>query len=98
MAAPDSCGSPDRSAGESVTHPLPPPSDRLLDLARRLPLRQCVPLVPGLLATGQRDLHLGPAPLEVEGDRPDRQPAPLAPPLDLVDLRAVQQQLAFAAG
>src|SRR4051794_21858249 len=89
---------PRRIAGESVTHALQPPSDRVLDPASRLPLRQCMPLVPGLPATSQRNLHLGPAVLEVEGQRHDREPALLDSPLDLVDLRAVQQQLALAAG
>src|SRR4051794_13630170 len=97
IAAPDAAP-PRRIAGESVTHALQPPSDRVLYFARRLPLRQCVPLVPGLLATSQRDLHLGPAVLEVEGERHDREPALLDSPLNPVDLRAVQQQLAFAPG
>src|SRR3954453_10250261 len=97
IAATDAAA-PRRIAGESVTHALQPPSDRVLDLASRLPLRQCMPLVPGLPATSQRNLHLGPAVLEVDGQRHDREPALLDSPLDLVDLRAVQQQLALAAG
>src|SRR3954451_19215222 len=97
IAATDAAA-PRRLAEESVTHALQPPSARVRDLASRLPLRQCMPLVPGLLATSQRDLHLGPAVLEVEGERHDREPALLDSPLNPVDLRTVQQQLAFAAG
>src|SRR3954453_24210546 len=97
IAATDAAAPP-RLAGGSVTPALRPPSARVFELPSPLPLRQCMPLVPGLPATSQRNLHLGPAVLEVEGQRHDREPALLDSPLDLVDLRAVQQQLALAAG
>src|SRR3954453_13594733 len=97
IAATDAAAPP-RLAGGSVTPALRPPSARVFELPSPLPLRQCMPLVPGLPATSQRNLHLGPAVLEVEGQRHDREPALLDSPLNLVDLRAVQQQLALAAG
>src|SRR5690606_22139413 len=72
-------GSPSRSTSSpaatvSVTHPLEPAPDRLLLLPLRGPLGERVPLVPGLLASRQPDLDLGPPVLEVERERDDGQP------------------------
>src|SRR3954452_3534644 len=79
-------------------HALHPPADGLLGLAGRLPLGQGMALVPALLALGQRDLDLGPAVEEVEREGHDREALLVDPPLDLVDLLAVEQQLALAPG
>src|SRR5262245_39330815 len=60
--------------------PLPPPRRR--DRAVRLPavllLAERLPLVVLLLALGQGDLDLGPAVLEIQGQRHDRVPRLLA--------------------
>src|SRR4051794_16873039 len=70
----------------------------LLGLPVGLPLGQGVPLVPRLLAPRQGDLDLGPAVEEVDRQGHPRDPLLGPPPLDLVDLLAVEQQLALAPG
>ena len=62
-----------------------------------VPLGDRLPLVVGLLASRQGDLHLGAAVLEVQRQRDEREPLLAHLRLDLVDLGAVQQQLAPAA-
>src|SRR6478672_12119323 len=79
-------------------HALQPATDRLLGLPGGLPLGERVPLVPRLLALGQRDLDLRPAVEEVQRQRHDRQALLVHATLDLVDLGAVEQQLALAPG
>src|SRR3954465_13015148 len=77
------------SASDSVTHALQAATDVLLDLPVGLALGEGGALVPGLLALGERDLDLGPAVLEVERERDDREALLVHAPLDLVDLIAV---------
>src|SRR4051794_18409498 len=86
-----------RSRG-SVTHALQPAAHRLLGLPVGLPFGERVPLVPGLLAARQGDLDLRAAVEEVERERYDGEPFLVDPPLDLVDLVTVEQQLALAPG
>src|SRR6185312_10764666 len=59
-----------------------------------VPLGDCLPLVEGPPAARQGDLHLRPAVLEVQRQRHDRHTGVAQPPDDLVDLAAVQEQLA----
>src|SRR5690242_20375305 len=89
-----------RTAGTSgsVTHALEPAADGLLGLAVGLALGERVPLVPRLLALGERDLDLRPAVLEVERQGYDGQALLVDAALDLVDLVAVEEELALAAG
>src|SRR3954464_8792043 len=99
----NSPGSPSASqkartgATSSVTHALRPAADRLLGLPVGLPLRERVPLVPRLLALGERDLDLRPAVLEVQRQGYDGQALLVDPALDLLDLGAVEEELALAA-
>src|SRR5205814_2520777 len=69
---------------------------RAVGLAAVLPLAQGLALVVGLLAARDTDLDLDPAVLEVHGQRNDGHAllAGLGP--DLLDLIAVQQELALA--
>src|SRR5690349_6536414 len=70
---------------------------RPVRLAPVLLLTQGLALVVLLLALRQRDLDLGPAVLEVQGEGHDRVTRLLGLGLQLVDLLAVQEQLALAA-
>src|SRR4051812_10756938 len=83
-------------SGGSVIPSLEPAPDGLLGLPGGLPLGERVALVPRLLALGQGDLDLGPAVEEVQRERDDREPLLADLALDLVDLLAVEQQLALA--
>src|SRR6478736_3982684 len=71
---------------------------RALCLTVVLALAQGMPLVVLLLAGRDRDLHLGAAVLEVERQRHDGAPALAGLVRDLLELGAVQEQLALAAG
>jgi hypothetical protein len=86
-----------RSAGPSPTATQP-----IAELASDLPigvtLGDCLPLVKGPPAACQADLHLRPAVLEVQRQRHERDAGVAQPPGDLVDLAAVQEQLAGATG
>src|SRR5262249_37954674 len=73
-------------------------SERPLRLAAGVPLGEDPPLVVVALAPGQPDLDLGPAVLEVDAQRDEREALLLGAPVELVDLLVVQQQLAPADG
>ena len=67
---------------------------RALDVAPRVALGDVATTVVQLLAAREPQLQLGPAlGVEVQPERHDRQALRLRPPEQLVDLRAVQQQL-----
>src|SRR3954453_15605850 len=72
------------------------PAERPLDLPARVALGEVLPLVVGLLATGQRESGLDLAVLEVQVERDERQPALLGLADQLVDLGAVHEHLALA--
>src|SRR5690348_15557186 len=71
--------------------------DRAVRLPAVLLLTQGLPLVVLLLTAGERDLGLGAAVLEVQGEGHDRVTRLLRLRRQLVDLLAVQEQLALAA-
>ena len=77
--------------------PFEPATEGLLLLAVGLAGGQRLALVPGLLALGERDLDLGAPVLEVQGGRDDGEALLVDLALDLLDLVAVEQQLALAS-
>src|SRR3954468_18273118 len=74
------------------------PAECPLDLPARVALGEVLPLVVGLLAAGERERGLDLAVLEVQVERDERQPALLGLADELVDLGAVHEHLALAAG
>src|SRR4051794_36878043 len=74
------------------------PAERLLDLAAGVPLGEVGALVVGLLAPRGREGGLDLAVLEVQVERDEGQPALLGLADQLVDLGAVHEHLALAAG
>jgi hypothetical protein len=93
-----------RSLGLSArpAGPSPPATQPIAELAGNLPVGvppgDCLPLVKGPPTARQGDLHLHPAILEVQRQRHERDAGVAQPPDDLVDLAAVQEQLAGTPG
>src|SRR5919201_4005397 len=72
--------------------------DLALEAAPRLPLGDVASLVPSFLATGEGELDLGAPVPEVEPCRDEREAALGGLRGELVDLAAVEEQLAVAVG
>src|SRR5690606_38302543 len=84
-----------RAAGSAESaHALGTAAERAGDLPLRVPFGQVLTLVVGLLTAGQRQLHLDLALAEVQRERHQRQVAVAQLAGQLIDLAAVQQQLA----
>ena len=93
-------GSPDRGRGYSAVAQSPRPARAMArrGLALGVALGQHLPLVVRLAAPGQRQLDLGPAVLEVQRQRDQRQVLLVDDVAQPVELGPVQQQLAPALG
>src|SRR5690606_19628130 len=89
---------PRRRAGRSsISGPLVSSTHRPVDLAAVLPLAKRLALVVELLALGHAELDLDPTVLEVHGERHDRVSRLARLLRELVQLGAVEEQLAAAA-
>src|SRR6476620_6890672 len=91
-------GAPCRAAASEGSASSVGCAHRALCLTVVLALAQGMPLVVLLLAGRDRDLHLGATVLEVERQRHDGASALAGLVRDLLELGAVQEQLALAAG
>src|SRR6478609_3444968 len=89
-------GPPPFDTSVSVADALEVAADGLLLLPVRRTLGDRLTLVPGLLASGERDLDLRAAVAEVERQRDDGETLLRHAAVDLLDLLLVQEQLALA--